>query len=146
MLAERSMAYGPVGYGLLVGIGLAIGVLAVVSDLGRSPQRLGPALRRLFADPWSAASLGVLFTMAMSPLMWPHYFMLALIPMAAILRADGRWDAAACWTVASFVLFSRLLLGPLAAANQAGLVEWAMLLAWIPLVPALLARLGATAR
>jgi hypothetical protein len=142
MLAEQSMAYGAVGYGLLIGLGLAVAVVAALSNLGRRPERLAPGLRDLFADPWSAASLGVLFTIAMSPLMWPHYFMFALIPMAWLLRTDGRWDAATGWAIASYLLFSRLVLGPLTAANLVGVVYSVMFFAWVPLVPALLSRIA----
>jgi hypothetical protein len=142
MLAEQSMAYGAVGYGILIGLGLAVALLAAVSDVGRRPERVVPALRALFADPVGAASLGVLFTIGMSPLLWPHYFMFALIPMAWVMRADGRWDAAAWCALASYLLFSRLVLGPLTSANLVGVVYSVMFFAWVPLIPALLARIA----
>jgi hypothetical protein len=142
MLAERGGAYGPTGYAVLLAAAFAFGLLACASSLGRDSAGTLPALRAWFADPWAAASIGTLAMFVASPLLWRHYFMFALIPMAWLARPDKPRDAAVACAVLSFFLFSRMLLGPLAAAGLEGLAYLVIFFSWAPLLPAALARLA----
>ena len=52
-----------------------------------------PVVRRMLSDAGIAAAAGVAVTLAMAPLVWFHYFVLALIPAIRLIAAGGapRW-------------------------------------------------------
>jgi hypothetical protein len=52
-----------------------------------------PVVRRMLSDAGIAAGAGVVVTLAMAPLVWFHYFVLALIPALRLIAAGGapRW-------------------------------------------------------
>jgi hypothetical protein len=145
MLSERAGAYGTAGYSMLLAAAFAVALAACASSLGREPARVVPALRAWLADPWIAASLGALAMFVASPLLWPHYFMFALIPIAWLARPERPRDAAVACAVLSFVLFSRMALGPLVMAGMGRLAYSVMFFSWVPLLPVAFARLARVA-
>jgi hypothetical protein len=136
MLSERAAAYGAIGYGVLLG-GVLAAALLVALNRGQKGSP-GAGLRRLFSDPLLAASLGVLFTFATSPLMWPSYHLLALIPYALLFGADGRTGFRTWCVVASYAAESVPLLMVIVATHEIQLVSRITLAFWLPLVPAML--------
>jgi len=146
MLAERAGAYGPTGYSVLLGAAFAVALLVCASSLGRETGRVVPAFRAWFADPWVAASIGALAMFIASPLMWPHYFVFALIPIAWLARPEKPLDAAVACAILSYALFSRLTLGPLVMADMGRLAYSVMFFSWVPLLPVALVRLARIAR
>lgn len=137
LLADRTGALGPVGFGLVLAGAMALALALALSSGG--PRLLGSAARRAFSDPWFAASVGVLFTFATSPLVWPHYLLLALVPIFWLVRTDGRLDAAALGALVCYVAMSAPFIEALVAARFFGAFQAAMLLAWCALIPGALA-------
>ncbi len=68
-LAQLAPMYGAGSYAAVV---LALGVATLAAGLARDGVFASRAAA-LFRDPWCAASIGVLFTLAASPLVWPYY-------------------------------------------------------------------------
>jgi hypothetical protein len=132
---------GITGFSALVGALLVALTLVVVSRRGRDPARIGPALRPLLSDPWLAASAAILFTFAVSPLVWPHYWVLLLVPMLRLFRWHGRWDRASACIVVSYLMMSPLL-ETMRGPEGMPLVFTVMLFSWMPLIPALLSELA----
>jgi hypothetical protein len=128
LFAQLSPSRTALGYSLLISALAAVALIA----RGRAWPR----------DPWAAASVGVLFTLAASPLVWPYYHLFALIPMAWLFRAHGRWDGPSWCAVASYVALSSPLLALLLAADQLVVLRLVMFLSWLPLVPAAYRRLA----
>ena len=128
LFAQLSPSRSAYAYGLLISALIAI---ALVSR-GRAWLR----------DPWAAAGVGVLFTLAASPLVWPYYHLFALIPMAWLFRDRGRWDAPSWCVVASYAALSSPMLALLLAADQLVALRLIMFLSWLPLVPAAYSRLA----
>ena len=60
-------------------------------------------------------------TFAVTPLLWPHYFVLALVPLLRFVRWRGRWDAAGAWALFAYVLMSRPLVEFMYEHARAGL-------------------------
>jgi hypothetical protein len=140
LVASRlSPIFGPVGWGLALAAVVIVAIVLALSDLGKRGDLLLPAARRAFADPWFAASAGIVLTFAASPLVWPHYHVLALIPIAWLLWPQRPcavcvWGAAACY----FVL-SRAVIDPLVALQAFNALQAMTLLSWLALVPGLVA-------
>jgi hypothetical protein len=107
---------------------------------------LVPRARAVLADPWAAASLGVIFTLASAPLVWPYYHLFALVPIAWLVRGEGRWDAASTCAALSYAALSSPVLAVLVAAEQYGVLRGLMFLSWIPLLPAAWWRIAPRAR
>ena len=128
LFAQLSPSQSALGYSLLVSALIAVALVARGRDWPR--------------DAWAAASVGVLFTLAASPLVWPYYHLFALIPMAWLFRARGRWDGPSWCVVASYAALSSPLLAVLLAAGQLGMLRLIMFLSWLPLVPAAYRRLA----
>jgi len=143
MLAERGGAYGTTGYALLLSAAFAVAFLVVASSRGREPGRAWPTVRRWLSDPWCAASIAAVFMFATSPLLWQHYLVFALIPIAWMLRPEGERDIAPACAVVSFLLFSRVVLQPMVLMEMNRLAYTVMMFAWTPLVLGLFARLRA---
>ena len=139
VVSRLSPVFGPFGWGLVLVTVLSLGLVLAFSAMGRRGDRLMPTARRAFADPWFAASVGIVFTFAASPLVWPHYHLLALIPIAWLLWPDFpcarcTWGAAACYLV-----LSRAVIDPLVSAQAFSALQALSLLSWIALLPGLLA-------
>jgi hypothetical protein len=93
-------------------------------------------VRAVLADPWAATSLGVIFTLAAAPLVWPYYHLFALVPIAWLLRGEGRWDGASTCAAISYAALSSPVLAVLVATEQFAVLRLLMFLSWIPLIPA----------
>ncbi len=144
LLSDRTGALGAVGFGLV--LAGAMGVAFALAMSAGGLRSLGAAARRAFADPWFAASIGVLFTFATSPLVWPHYLLLALVPILWLVRTDGRVDAAALGAIVCYVALSAPFIEALVAAGFFGAFRAAMLFAWCTLIPGALAWTAQLAR
>jgi hypothetical protein len=128
LFAQLSPSRSAYAYSLLLSALIAVALVA----RGRAWLR----------DPWAAASVGVLFTLAASPLVWPYYHLFALIPMAWLFRARGRWDGPSWCVVVSYAALSSPVLALLLAADQLAALRLIMFLSWLPLVPAAYSRLA----
>lgn len=146
MMAERSGTFGVYGYVLLLGAAFVLFFGAALTSLGKRVHGAGATLRRLLEDPWFAASIGVLFAFAMTPLMWSYYRMLALVPIFWLAFGDRRWDGATAWALLAYVFMARPLVIALLAHDMVSLVRLAALVGWLALIPAMCARLAAEAR
>ena len=140
-------------YGIGAGIaGLVLGavVLALLAgaltSFGRRPEALGSRWREVARDPWCLAGLAVVLTFAVSPLVWPHYEVLALVPAFWLFRRDGRSDAATVCVIASLVLVTWPLALLLRAANLEKAILSALMIGWLPLVGGFCARFAAASR
>ena len=134
LFAQLSPVRGANEYALLVSL-LAASLVAALLLRG-GPQGFARRARALFADPWAAASIGVLFTLAASPLVWPYYHLFALVPMAWVFRGEGRWDAPSACAIAAYAALSSPVLAALLAAGQLVALRLLMFFSWLPLVPA----------
>jgi len=142
LLAERSHAFGPAVYGVLLAAALAFLLFAAMTSLGARMSGLGARIRAVAADPWAAMGLAVLFTFAAAPLLWPHYETWALLVLGWLFMRERRVDASSAWCLAAVVLLSRPLLTALYDAHAGAAVELVLRLGWLPLVPAAAARLA----
>ena len=136
LLARASPLLGSKGYGLVLAGFLALALMMALSVGGRAS--LGGAARRAFSDPWFAASVGILFTFATSPLVWPHYHMLLLIPIAWLLTRAGSCRACAWGAAACYLLLSRVVIDPLVSMGMFELLQALTLLSWLALLPGVL--------
>ena len=139
ILSRASPALGSAAWGLAMAAALALALVMAFSDRGRDGAGALAAARRGFADPWFAASVGIVFTFATSPLVWPHYYVLALVPMAWLLAADSscrpcRWGA-----IVSYLALSRLAIDPLVGLQAYGVLQFLSVTAWLALLPGILA-------
>ena len=139
VLSRASPAFGPFGWGLVLAAALALALVLAFTEMGRRTDRLAPAARAAFSDPWFAASAGIVFTFAASPLVWPHYHVMALVPIAWLLWPDRQcawctWGAAACYLV-----LSRALIDPLVSVQAFSVLQALSLLSWLLLLPGLFA-------
>ncbi len=135
LLARHSAIYGALGYGLILGALLAISVVAAMTSVGRRIDLLAPTAKRAFSSPWFAASLGVLFTFATSPLVWTHYFVLALIPIAWLAGRGGAMGLGTWGAMLCYLALSRIGIGLLVASGSAFLLYAVTLLSWVALIP-----------
>ena len=138
-LSRHGGAYGALGYGAIVGFALLIALALAMSATGRRTDLLWPTAKRAFSSPWFAASVGVLFTFATSPLVWSHYFVLALVPILWLAGRDGMtgvgtWGAAICYLALARETIDLLVSG----GHMATLYAMTML-SWVALVPGTLA-------
>jgi hypothetical protein len=132
LLAELAPMHGAGFYAAMV---LVLGAAALAAGLARNGVFAARAAA-LLRDPWCAASIGVLFTLAASPLVWPYYHLFAIIPMAWLFRADGRWDGPSWCALAAYAALSSPVLAVFVAMEQYAVLRWLMFLSWLPLVPA----------
>jgi hypothetical protein len=134
-LAQVAPYHGVLAYSILV---TAAGALAAAVLLMRDggPGTLMARGCGLSRDAWAMASLGVLCTLAASPLVWPYYHLFALVPIAWLLLGEGKWDGASWCAVATYVALSSPLLALLVAFEQFVALRLLMFLSWLPLVAA----------
>ena len=138
-LSRHAQSFGAIGYGLIIGAAVLLAFLIAMSAAGKRTDLLLPAAKRAFASPWFAANIGVLFTFATSPLVWSHYFVLALVPIVWLFGRDGvtgvgTWGAVLCYCALSRVTIDFLITGDQLTALYA-----VTLLSWVALLPGLLA-------
>jgi hypothetical protein len=138
------MGLGVAAWGLLLGALLLAGVAAaLVAGAGLDRAAAG---RAIAADPWLAMSLGILLTFATSPLVWPHYGVLLLLPIAWLLRPSVAGRLGVAGACATYLLSTTPVVDALLRAGQGGLARGAMVLAWVALVPGLFAHVLERAR
>jgi hypothetical protein len=143
MLSETGQAkLGVAGYSAAVALVLAAAMLLALSERGRAPRKILPGIVAVLEDPWLAASIAVLATFAVSPLMWPHYWVLALVPLMRFFRWHGRWDVASGCAVLAYALLSRPVLGAIYDPARAAAIYTFMMFSWTPLLVALIAELA----
>ena len=132
LLAQLAPVHGAGFYAVAM---LSLGAAALMAGLaGKDPFASRAAA--LLRDPWCATCVGVLFTLAASPLVWPYYHLFAIIPIVWLFRAEGRWDAASWCAVAAYAALASPVLGVLVSMEQYAVLRWLMFLSWLPLVPA----------
>jgi len=137
MLSEQGAAHGIALRSAIAALIFAAAVGLALTSRGRSPERLLPAARALLVEPWLMASVAVLATFLVSPLVWPHYWVLLVIPMMRFVAWEGRWDASTAWTVVAYAALSRAPLQLLLEVARPAIYSF-MLFSWMPLLPALL--------
>ena len=135
LLAQLAPGQDAYRFSILVSVFLAA-VLAALLMRDGGGAALVPRARTVLADPWAAASLGVIFTLAASPLVWPYYHLFALVPIAWLVRGPGRWDAASTCAAVSYAALSSPVLAVLVAAEQYAVLRVLMFVSWLPLLPA----------
>ncbi len=145
-LARRSMSYGPLGYSMIIGAVLAMAFFLALSPGGRRGADILAAAAKCFSDPWFAVSAGVLLTFATSPMVWPHYHLVSLVPIFWMARLDhprsvGTWGAALCYAVLSTPLIA-LLVG----WGWFGILDMLTFLSWTLLLPGMLAYVARSSR
>ena len=140
VISRLSPALGSVGWGLALAGILSMALVLVLSANGQRGDRLAAAARNAFADPWLAVSVGILLTFAASPLVWPHYLVLALIPIAWLMGGDGTCRVCTWGAIACYAVLSRLVIDPLVSQQMFGLLQMLSLLSWTALIPGVLAR------
>jgi hypothetical protein len=136
LLGRDSLLMGSKGYGLVLAGFLALALVMALSAGGRA--KAGVAARRALSDPWFAASVGILFTFATSPLVWPHYHMMLLIPIAWLLTRAGSCRACAWGAAACYIVLSRAVIDPLVSMRMFELLQALTLLSWLALLPGVL--------
>lgn len=137
MMAEHAGAAAPYAYGALLGIAFALLVAAGLSGFGKRLHGTREALRGALADPWCAASLGIVFAYATTPLLWPHYLLWSLVPMYWLFRREDRWDAPTVCVAVAYVALTTPVLVALYEAGQVAALHALIKLAWIPLAAAM---------
>jgi len=88
---------------------------------------------RVFTDPGLVVSIGVIFTLAVSPLVWIHYYVLAIIPASWVCAHPTR-SRVGMLMAAIFAVFSSEVLFD--AMREIHMAHWylsAQALSWIPL-------------
>jgi len=139
LLSERYGGIDPYLVGLVLGVLLALFLAASFTACGKDTAGASRRWRRWASDPAAMASTGILLTFAMSPLVWPHYEVLALVPVFYAL-SPGRLDAAAILVALSCVMLSRPLAQAFDAGGMPSLTYTMLLLGWLPLAAALCLR------
>jgi hypothetical protein len=131
----------------LIAAGLAISIVAVVgrSVLADASARAAPvrrALARVLGDPHLAMALGVALSLALPPLVWYHYYIIAVIPSLWLLNVQSTWPALRWCGLAALLLGAGILTGLflLVGWNTAGHV--CATLSWLALWGGILIRLS----
>lgn len=139
LLSALLVSYGPKGYGLIIAVSMLVALVLATTSNGRAVELLAPRMREAFANPWFAVSIGILFTFATSPLVWPHYHLFALIPIFWLVGSGDKWDIAALGAVLCYSALSRPLIDVFLACEFYGALRVAMLFCWVPLLPGVFA-------
>ena len=130
----------------VTGAVLALSLIALVVRAARANAHdraslvLG-AFGRAFDDPRLAAAIGVTTCIALSPLFWYHYYVIALIPGLWLMNASGGPSSLALWGLAALVLSSGLLNVLFLPLGWSAAVEASAALSWLPLWGGILHRL-----
>lgn len=125
------------------------GALALARWRHAGALRWRDAGRATLADPLGPAVLGILLLLALSPLVWSHYHVLAVAPGLWLCRSGERWTRALGWaTLLLAVDLPRrlyLLWGDLPWMLWDASHAWGWVPAWIGLLGVLAARLRGVA-
>lgn len=127
-----------IGTTLVASLGVATTFAgAAREDTGAAGGPVRRAARHLVArmgeEPELALAIGVGLTMAVSPLLWFHYYLIALIPCFWLLHERSGTRVAAWCAAASMVLSSGVPGILIGLALSEGAVAWATAISWIPL-------------
>jgi hypothetical protein len=104
-------------------------------------RRVVDTLGRTLDDPRLAAAIGVTICIALPPLFWYHYYVIALIPGLWLLNASAGPSALAFWGFAALALSSGLLNVLFLPLGWSDAVQASAALSWIPLWGGILHRL-----
>ena len=129
-LAEMSPRLGVLSSEILLTALLvaAFAFMLVKGAAGEPPKKRALAV---LGDPQFAASCGVVMMLATSPLVWPHYHVLALVPIAWLLAGHGGRFGIVCGALAVAALASPVI--GLLVAEHFALVRLMTLFCWLPL-------------
>jgi len=144
LMAEKTGGYDVYTYSLLLVGVVALACIVALTQSGQRPDLLVRGAREALADPWFAASLGVAVTCATAPLVWPHYFLLNLIPITWLVARRGRTRVDIGCGVASFLMQAKPVIVFLGLFHWTGLISSMMAFTWAPLLPPLLVHLART--
>ncbi len=139
LLAERTRSYGPLAYGAILAAILIVALVSVMSSTGRRSDVLAATAAKCFSDPWFAASLGVLLTFATSPLVWPHYLLLALIPIFWLFADERAPRLGTACALLCYGALARPVIDFAVTAGYPRLAEGLMVCSWMALLPGLFA-------
>ncbi len=89
---------------------------------------LSKSITKLLGDPFLCASIGVTLTLAISPLVWFHYYMILLLPALWLCLYSKRWTIIVC-AIISIWLTSGVFPKPLITDN---IVPYLIAFGWIP--------------
>jgi len=118
VLLADALGIGVVKAGLLVAFVLLASLYGALRGSMRggdgSSRTLAEAGSRLLRDPQLCLAVGIVVTLAISPLVWKHYYVLSLLPAFWLLspRRRGLWPGAL--SAASIVLTSGVVVATLA--------------------------------
>jgi hypothetical protein len=135
MLAQRSQAYSLLAYSGMIAAWLAFALVLAMTRMGRRADLPVPTAKRCFTDPWLGLSIGAVFTLATSPLVWAYYDMFALVPMFALARRESTPLQKAC-VVVSYVAMANPFFALMDAVGLVPAIPIVMLWSWIPLLVA----------
>jgi len=129
--------------------GITLSWLALTAGLaGRTwrdrAAQVGDAVRRALDDPRVAAAIGVTVGIALPPLFWYHYFVIAVIPGVWLLNAPGP-ASLPVWGLVGLAMSSGVLNVLFLPLGWAQAVQAVAALSWIPLWGGILHYLRATA-
>jgi hypothetical protein len=142
MWLAQHASWPPAAFGAILGGVLVVAFAAAATDAGRRTGIARETMRRAISDPFFAVSAGILLTFATTPLLWIHYFVLALVPMLWLLRGKGR--AGTVGALVAFAVMSTPGIAALSALGEPWLFDAATLLAWTALVPGTVAFVART--
>lgn len=134
LLTQRSQTYTLLQYSALITAALALVFLSAMSSMGKRTDLVGATARRCFADPWFAASAGIVFIFATSPLVWAYYHLFALVPIFWLFRREGGTALETSCALVSFAAMANPLLEFLGAHGFFGPLYSLLLLGWLPLL------------
>jgi len=133
---------------VLIAAALAASTIVVIAGrLGTTATGDAPARRMLGMlrdDVHVAVAIGVTLTIALSPLGWYHYYVLAVIPSLWLLNATSASPYLPLWGLAALVLSSGIVNVVFLPLGWARAAAFGAALTWVPLWGGILHRLCVT--
>lgn len=128
-------------------VSVTAGGLAVVAAFALIAKRSGTRLLAALGDPFVAAGLGVITTLAASPATWGAAGVIAVLLIVPLARHGDRLTASFWWTLAGFFMLSQsyeplLRLSGLEGPAHQLTIRWLSTLSWIPLAIGMLLSLS----
>ena len=121
-----------------------IAVVAVSMRTGRASAMLRRALEGVFGDVRLAMAIGITLTIALPPLVWYHYNVIALIPGLWLLNASSGSGYLRLCGLLALLLSSGFLNTLFLPLGWNGAAEIGAALSWVPLWAGILLRLAST--
>jgi hypothetical protein len=133
----------------LTSAGIALSWIALTAGIGRRTWRdraalVWDAIRRTLDDPRVAAAIGVTVGIALPPLFWYHYLVIAVIPGLWLLNVPGP-ASLPLWGLVGLAMSSGVLNVLFLPLGWAQAVQAGAALSWIPLWGGILHYLRASA-